>query len=83
MESKTSTSNQEISNEGYQKHTIVLILQTIPYALDTQKNKQQVGHGINNLCGIDSGIVILFAPINGTRNGMPKSILGWRILDMW
>jgi hypothetical protein len=38
----------------------MFVLETIPYALDSQSYEQQIREGIDDFGGIDSGVVILF-----------------------
>ncbi len=48
------------SNECHQKHTIMLILQAVADALDTQVDEQKVGGRVDDFGAVYRCIVVLF-----------------------
>jgi hypothetical protein len=48
------------SNECHQKHTIMLVLQAVADALDTQIDKQQVSDRVDDFGAVYRRIVVLF-----------------------
>lgn len=59
MEEKTARANHQISAESDQEDLVMLIAATADDPLDAQPHEEQVGQGIDNLGGVDGGIVIL------------------------
>ena len=64
VEQERSSSNSTVSNESNQEDTVVVIFHGTPYAFDAQCNEEYVGQGVDDLCRIDSGIVVLLTPVD-------------------
>jgi hypothetical protein len=59
VETYTSDSDRKIPQESYQKDPLVAITDTARDSLPGKKHKHQIRQRVDNLSGIDGGIVIL------------------------
>lgn len=51
------------SNKCHQENAIMIILETVSNALDSQSDKEEVREGIDDLGGVYGGIVILWRAV--------------------
>lgn len=59
MEKERPGSHEQISNKCHQKHTVVVIFQTVSYALDPKVYEEEIREGIDDFGGINCCIVVL------------------------
>jgi hypothetical protein len=61
VEEEAARPDNQISSKGDHEDLIVSMAQTAADALDSEPHKQQVGQGVDDLGGVDGGIVVLFS----------------------
>lgn len=59
MEQETAGADNKIATESDQKDLIMSIATTAKNTLDAQPHEEQVGQGVDDLCRVNGGIVIL------------------------
>ena len=59
MESKTPRSDQKIAKESDAENSIMAILPTIDHAFEGQVDEEEVRQGVDYLCGVSRGIIVL------------------------
>ena len=59
VKKEATRSHDQVATEGDQENLIVLVSPAAQDALDAQPHEQQVRHGIDDLCRVRGGIVVL------------------------
>lgn len=67
MEKEATRPHNQVATEGDQENLIVLVSAAAQDALDAQPHEQQVRHGIDDLCRVRGGIVVLAHHISLAR----------------
>lgn len=59
MEQEASGADEQVATESDEENMVMLVTEATQNALDAQPHEHEVCQGIDDLSGVDSGIVVL------------------------
>lgn len=60
MEQEASGADEQIPEEGDLEDRVMSMLPAVQDSFHTKIQEQEIGEGIDDLCGINGGIIVLF-----------------------
>ena len=59
MEQETTRPHYQVTTKGHQEDLVMLIAPAADNTFDTQPHEQEIRQSINDLCRVNSGIIVL------------------------